>query len=171
MKYLAFIIVAFLLLLPLSVKAHLEAAPSCYDWMGRAVTYAPISWQFLAEQKASTAMATVIGNRPMVLYDYKEFDRLDDLTRYIILAHECAHHQLKHLETGKNYPMLVDRKSMELQADCSASNRTRIAGIWTFAELEAAIRKHFWQHDVEHGDLEERVTKYKTCSNKADVAQ
>lgn len=157
------LLAAILLLVSFTANAHITEVPACYDWKNSAVTYAPAPWQILAENDTGTAMATTLRHRPIILYDYEEVNGFDKLTQFIVFAHECAHHELKHLVNGVEFPMIMSREAMELQADCRSSNRTRETGRWTFDEVEAALKKLFWSHDDMHGSFETRLAKYKAC--------
>ncbi len=163
-------LLALLLLLPLAANGHVEH-PVCVDAQKRMVRFAPVPWEMLAMRNTAVAMATTIGPKPFILYDFEEFDRMDELTRDFIFAHECAHHALNDLVNGPAYPMVISRKSMELSADCFAGTTLRRLGEWSFEEVEIALRKNFWEHDISHGSQDERIAKIKSCWDSADVAQ
>ena len=134
--------IAVLILFSCSASA-LQVFFDCESKDGRQVYVQPVPSQVLWSGRAGMAMTTIVGRKPIILYDQRYFPQLQAPYRDFVLWHECGHFAHGHTQ---DYPIIqrnfTGKDWIERDADCFAMDKMRNAG-YTAQQLERIMDQDF----------------------------
>lgn len=142
----------------------------CYNFLGKKVSITVAGGQGVPTVAAMYEGPGTVD--PVILVNEDRFFYFSGPTRFFLLAHECAHHQLGHLDIPVPYAMAIEK-----QADCLAALNMKRNGIHSDQLQDIVVEVgQFFEMDLDeeydrfHPSLNERRDVMRSCMQRGMLA-
>lgn len=143
----------------------------CRNASGQSVSYIPLPppmfKQMFPGYRFGVAIPTIYG--PVVMYDYQDLGQFPAQTQEIILWHECAHHELGHMNQSAAYGGhdVAQRKQSEREADCQSGKSVILRRNFSNDDLEIGLEGilNSGMYEIPtHDGAETRAARIRSCA-------